>query len=266
MPDNAVMPPDKVFLVPKMPMDELRAWEKLYGFKELTVTEKGINFHYHSRPYPYQGLLYPEAVEANNIMKRVLIGLARMAVPPTPTNALTQFGRLADYLYTQHYLHLRYHNTFCRELFEFIYRFLRRLGFDFELSYQTGRRGATLLEYENGYKFRVQDLFTETSKEKLMENPRKELKRLRKIYQQREKYKGEGIEKSFVIVFEALRLLLLIPLVKTAFKFALADSEFKNFQFDKIDKYWADRFDSYDFGGEPYSIRQLKQGFKIYGF
>lgn len=256
-----VMPPDKVFLQRRLPLSEVRAWETLYGFKEFSFGEKGFYSHYLGRP-KNKGLAYEQATEYNNIMKRLTIGMVRM-LKPTPTNILTQYKRLADYLYTPHYLHTRYYNDCSRELFELTYRFLRRLGFSFELSYGIGRIVATLLEYENGYRFRVEDLFSATTKEQLLANLRVELKRIEKIYLSREKNKGEGIETSFKMVFLFLRLLLLIPKVKRALKFALVDSEFKNFQLDEIDSYWANRFQDYDFGGEPYGVRQLKQGFKL---
>ncbi len=266
--DVAVMPPEKVFLNLKRPLEEVRVWDKLYGFKGFTYPEKGgIESNYHGRPHPLPLMLYPEAVEANNVMKRFTIGMVKMLKPQRhwTLNALTQYHRLASYQYYFHYLHIRYYNDCSRELMGFIYRLLRHLGFSFNLSYELGRDGATLLQYENGYLHRVQDLFTEMTKESLLANPRKELKRIGELYSQRENYKGEGVETSFRMVIAGLRFLLLIPKFKKAFKFALIDSEFKNFQFDEKSKYWADRFDAYDFGGETYNIRQLKQGFKLYG-
>ncbi len=256
-----VIPPDYIFLVPRKSIEEMMVTETIYGFTHFEFPKKGgILVHHLNRP-PIKGMFYPEAVKANNMIKRLSVTLVMM-LKPTPTNLLTQYRRLADGVLSHHYLHLRYYNDFDRELFELIYRFLRRFGFEFDLSYATGRIAATLLEYENRYRFTVEDLFTETSKEALMANPRKELKRLKKIYVARETYKDLGQRSK--ILFWLLRTLLLIPKVKRAFRFALRESEFKNLQFDELEKYWADRFGTYDFGGEPYAIRQLKQGFRFY--
>lgn len=269
MTDIPVMPPDKVFLNPKVPIGQMRVWEMLYGFKGFRLPEKGgIEADYVGRPKPYKGLVYPEAVEANNRIKRFIVFFIKMLVPRRNwlETALTQFHRMCEYQYHPHYLHGRYYNDCCREMMGFVFRLLRRLGFSFDLSYELGRDIATLLEYENGYLFRVEDLFTETSKEMLYDNPREAIKGLAYIYSKREQYKGEGIETTFKASFKLIRFLLLIPKFKKAFRFALAGSDFKNFQLDETSKYWADRFDAYDFSGEPYKIRQLKQGFKLYGF
>ena len=263
MPD--IMPPSKVFLNPRVSLGEARAWETLYGFERFSFPEYGFLAHYEGRP-PNKGMAYSEATEYNNIMKRVTIGLV-MCFRPTwhpIRNFLFQFKRFADYLYHFHYLHTRYYNDCSRELHQFVFSLVGRMRFGFELSYGFARIPATLLEYENGYRYRVEDLFSASSKEQLLANPRKELRRIRKIYQERELLKGEGIEQSFIMVFRLLNLLLLIPKFKKAFKFALVDSEFKNFQLDEIETYWANRFTEYNFGGMPYQIRQLKQGFNFY--
>ncbi len=262
-----VMPPDKVFLNTRRPLGDFRSWETLYGFKEFTFPEKGFLSHYHGRPFPNKGMAYSQATETNNILKRISIGLV-MCLKPTLhplKNILFQMRRLGDYLYTPHYLHTRYYSDCPQELMGFSFRMLRRLGFDFELSYGCARIPTTLLEYENGYRFRVQDIAGMTTKEQMMANPRKELKRIWKIYLGREQSRGENaVNDKFSMVFRILIFLLLIPKVKKAFRFALVDSDFEAFKLDEIDSYWADRFGDYNYGGEPKSVRQLKQGFKLY--
>ena len=262
-----VMPPDKVFLYPRRPLGEIRAWETLYGFKDFSFPETGFLAHYHGRPHPNKGMAYSAAVEANNIMKRIVIGLA-MCLKPTlhpVKNALYQFKRLADYLYAPHYLHTRYYTECSQELMQFIFALLAGVGFGFELSYSFARIPATVLQYENSYRFRFEDIAGMTTKAKLLANPRKELKRIEQIYRQRELSHGENsVGDKFIMIFRLLRLLLLIPSFKKAFRFALLDSNFKNFQPDTIESYWADRFNDYNYGGETRQERQLKQAFKIY--
>ncbi len=265
-----VMPPDKVFLNPRIHLDQRRAWERMYGFKEFSFPEKGgFLTHYHDRPFPIKGLVYTDSLEANNTMKRIVIGLA-MCLKPTRNpieNSLFQFKRLADYLYSPHYYHTRYYNDCSRELMQFTYALLGRLGFGFDLSYGFARIPAQLLEGENSYRFRLEDIFGMTTKKALLANPRKELKRIEKIYLQRDLSTGENsVTDKFKMVFRLLKFLLLFPNFKKAFRFALVDSKFENFKLDEIESYWADRFNDYNYGGEPRQIRQLKQGFKIYGF
>lgn len=265
-----ILPPDKVFLNPRVhDLGQLRKWETFYTFKEFSFpSQGGYLAHYHDKAHPLKGFPYTSILEANNTAKRLTIGLVMMLKPTWHPieNALFQYQRLADYLYTPHYLHERYYNDCSREVFGFVFRFLRKLSFDFQLSYGIGRIVATLLEYEHVYRFRWEDIFSETTKEKLLANPRKELKRLEQVYLSRENYVGENAVSGRVkMTFMLLRFLLLVPSIRKAFKFSLRESEFKNFQFDEIEKYWADRFSGYDYGGEPYQIRQLKQGFNLYG-
>ncbi len=264
---NDVMPPDKVFLNIRQPLGQMRAWETLYGFKEFSFPEKGgILAYYNGRPLPNKGMVYTEAVEANNVFKRIAIGLV-MCLKPTwhpLKNILHQIYRLADYLYYPHWLHIRYYNDCSRELHQFTFTLLLRIGFGFDLSYRFARIPSQLLEGENSYRFRWEDIMAMTTKEKLLQNPRSELKRIEKIYLQREvQQQNNEVINKFKMVFGLLRLLLLIPKFKKAFRFALVDSQFENFQLDSIDSYWANRFTDYNYGGEIQQIRQLKQGFKL---
>ncbi len=247
----------------------MRAWETLYGFEEFTYPEKGgFLAHYHGRPFPNKGMAYSQATETNNIIKRIVTGLI-LCFKPTlhpVENFLSQFRRLADYLYIPHYLHTRYYNDCSRELFQFVFMWLRRLGFKFELAYGCARIPATLLEYENSYRFRVQDIAGIFNLKALLENPRKEIKRVEKIYYIREHSHGaSSVADKYKMVFLFLKLALLIPNIKKAFKFALVGSEFENFKLDKADLYWANRFNDYDYNGERREERQLKQAFQIYG-
>jgi len=262
------MPPDFVFLNPKKPLSELRVWETYYGFKSFSFPEKGgILAYYEGRPVPNKGMSYSQSTETNNIMKRISIGMV-MCLKPTwhwPSNILTQIKRLADYLYAPHYLHTRYYNDCSRELFQFTFALLRKLGFGFDLSYGFARIPAQLLEGENTYRFRFEDIAMMTTKDRLLANSRKELKRIEKLYLGRDTAQGENtVTDKFKMVFRLLNLALLFPPFKKAFRFALVDSEFENFQLDEIDEVWANRFNDYDYGGEPRNIRQLKQAFKFY--
>src|SRR5258708_3425339 len=231
---NDIMPPAKVFLYPRKPLGELRAWETLYGFKEFTFPEKGgFLAHYYGRPMPNKGMAYSIGTETNNIAKRIVIGLI-MCFKPTLhplKNILYQIKRLADYLYLPHYFHTRYYNDCSRELFQFTYTFLARLGFGFDLSYGFARIPTHIFEAENSYRFRFEDIAGMTTKAKLLANPRKEIKRIQQIYLQRDSSQGENsVTDKFSTIFKLLRFALLIPQFKKAFKFALVDSDFKSFQ------------------------------------
>ena len=72
------------------------------------------------------------------------------------------------------------------ELQGIIYGFLAYSGISTPIAKQTAYIFGEIFEYDNAYRFRVQDLFTESSKELLTKNPIKEIRRLLKIYMSRE--------------------------------------------------------------------------------
>lgn len=261
-----ILPPDKVFLNPKKPLSEMRAWETYYGFEKFTYPELGFLSHYQGRPYPNKGMTYTEATEANNMVKRAVIGLA-MCLKPTwhpIRNCEVQLKRFLDYLYVPHYLHWRFYADSTRELFSASYMMMRKLSSQ-EKAYWWARIPATLLEYENSYRFRFQDICSIMDKEVLKKNPRRELKRVQKIYLAREKGSGDNtVTDKFKMVFRLLRVLLLVPRFKKAFQFAVANCDFEKFKLDEADQYWANRFNDYLYGGKSREERQLKQAFKIY--
>jgi len=94
---------------------------------------------------------------------------------------------------------------------------------------------AHCLQYDNAYRFRLQLLASETSKEALLRNPRKELALLLSNLKKRE---SQNIYVKFERVFGIARTLLLLPPFRSAFKKLLKSLDFDKIQLDEADYYW----------------------------
>ena len=110
-----------------------------------------------------------------------------------------------------------------------------------------------IIDIDSAYRYRLEDLLSETTKELLLKQPRKEIKRLIKLNAEREpKHVGLKLKMvaNFILVF------LLIPAFKNKFKQVIATCEFKNLQFDQADYYWAMMNKDYNYTGRSYEERQ----------
>lgn len=249
-----VLPPDVIFEESRIPLEKAQGGYGITNWKEtVTPPEGGLFAYYRDEPYPRKGHPYPESVEANNIVKKITIGLfVSLAVPEIILPAfgflllpwkrkikwlekiLFNYCRVADYTLRLYYMKRQYYNGFAQELWNLTYYFLKHLGISSDLAYRCGKIVANMFELEDAYRARVQDIFSELSIENL-NNPRKEVNRLVKIYLSRE---GEGIQERFVSVAKILSYLLLIPRFKRIFVNTLKQANISKLRFDEIDIYW----------------------------
>lgn len=275
-----VYPPNEVFhLHPNRSFEEKKRQkgevEGTNWYKTVCRLSGGMYSYYENEPYPRKGHVYPEAVSVNNIVKRLFVGLMMITfIILNPLNwfkpikllenILTHLTRLADSIYQSiekvPYLQKIWYKNCGRELWDFLYFFLKGIGINAEVSYNTGKMLATSIEYDDAYQYRIEDIFTETSKEALVKNPRKEVKRLKQIYLKRERLNNSvvGVNTKFRMIFNLLSLALLIPKINKAFKFAISELKFSNLQLDDESRYYCLNRRDYDFFGAPVETR-LKQ-------
>jgi hypothetical protein len=212
--------------------------------------------------YPEKGYPDPNAVGANNIAKRVLMGYVSFFANPAVimgmfgilflpfsknVNIIRRFvdncHNMMRTLQDPYYLEeIRYSNP-CREIRKMAKEFLLALG----IKSSFPKDIAHLIEYDTAYRYRIEDILSETTKEKLLKNPRKEIKRLAEIFKQREP-KGHLFQK-FNYFSSLARLALLHPKIKRAFKKALEVVDFKQMQLDEADRYHVLKYSGYDFLG-----------------
>ena len=107
----------------------------------------------------------------------------------------------------------------------FISTFLQNIGIRKEVAVESSKIVSVFIDYDNAYRWREMDIISETTEEKLIENPIKECKRLLAIWKKRDVpsiyNKGKFLEYAVYI--------LLIPKYKKAFiKTIKEDMEIEN--------------------------------------
>ena len=165
-----------------------------------------------NHPYPIKGVPTVELVEKANEIKKAIktFNIANIRLPRA------------------------YLGSFAKEIQKLAYR----LTSDPTKAYAI----AFVLEYDQAYRFRLQDLFTATTKEKL-KNPL-EILRLRKLHKQRDK--GNHVHRKLNLFFIALFFYAMLP----RWRKAIAQADFSRLQFDEGDLYWAAQKTDYDYRGK----------------
>jgi hypothetical protein len=249
-----------------------------YTEKVTYPPEGGILMKYKDVPYLRQGFVFPEALDnVNNLKKLTVFFLALLkgkGIKERIGNGLAHYCWIAEWMFywynpnTQKlstiYLAENRYRQSVRELIKLINNFIDNLGIKVEApeigKRDFGRAIGTMLEYDNAYHWRMEDIFTETTKELLIKNPRKELTRLLAIYKQREK---QGIDFKAEQVVKLLRFILLIPSVKKAFRKAVQSVDISKMATTNApagsdkpsDRYFQMIYSGYDFEGKPLEER-----------
>lgn len=157
--------------------------------------------------------------------------------------ALESFVRFGMKAISPHLLKDYCLTDFSREFKKAIKLFLDRIGFE---SVEEETEGcatilANIMDYDNLYRLRVQDVLSETNKDRLLKRPIREINRLSKIIKQRE---GKDcavrvvIHYKFKIFVLALSFALLFPKIRRVFESVIQETDFTKLQYDEIDIYW----------------------------
>jgi len=243
--------------------------------------EGGMLMKYKDVPYFRQGFVFPEAMDAISNLKRVTtLFLAvlkgkkgRGLIKGRIEAGLAHYCWLADWMFQWYdpnskklrmiYLGENKYRQSVRELIKLINGFLDNLKIE-AVTDGVGKRNVgrvigTLIEFDNAYHWRMEDIFSETTKEKLLANPRRELLRLIDIYEQRER---AGIQFKVAPIKKAIKYLFLIPKIKRAFKEAVRNVDIEKMGITKgakgemNDSYFTMNYGDYDFQGKPIEERQ----------
>lgn len=245
---------------------------RVYITEKVEYPENGIYMKYKDVPYLRQGFIYPEAVDNINNLKRVTVMLLSIVkgkgIKGRIGTFLAHYCKLADWMFAFYepntgkirriYLKENRYRTSVRELILLINRFISNLGinvieFEGATPWDFGRVIGTMIEYDNAYHWRMEDIFSETTKQQLVKDPRKELQRLLTIYKERER---SNIEFKAEAIIKVLRYLLLIPSVKKAFRNAVESIEVENLKMLKDESYFTMNYEGYEFQGKTLEERQ----------
>ena len=166
---------------------------------------------------------------------------------------LEEFNSFSMGTMTHIYLQdIRYQKP-CREIRKFIEVFMSELGF-VGVAIDFARNVVTLLEYDNAYLLRLQDLANETSKEQILKDPVGELKRLLKILQARDPDRPKLVAKAEKLLF-ILKVGMWIPSFRKAFVKAMDAIDFDNIKMDECDIHEVLTWKGYDFLGRTFEDR-----------
>lgn len=252
--------------------------KKVYVFDHVEYPDdQAILAYYVGMKYPVKGLPYEEACNAVNIVKRMamvytafankdmLLPALGFALLPYKrklrqlSRMLETFVRLAEWPLTPYYLKEQYYCKTAKELLYLVRTFLTKLGIDEQLANRVGQVVAMFMEYDNAYRYRVQDILSETTKERLLKHPITELKRLIAIFNEREQSTELAtVGGKFNAVFRMLSFAFYHPKFKAAFTDALQASQFSNLQFDEADRHHCLNRNDYQFFGQTIEQRMAE--------
>lgn len=227
----------------------------------------GIKRYFVGAKYPMKGFPTPEAIWSCNIIKRMVVMMIRFPILllfVNKTKLLQYFNEISFKVMKQHFLSLHYLTPVARELHFIVKTFMTSYGFDKDLAYQTAVVVSHLFEYDNAYRYRLQDLMSEVTHIGLAYKPHQTIKKLIQLVKERDGETG----KKLIRVFKLISLLLYIPKIRKTFEKTLQVTRLKDLQYDDADKYWTLIRNDYKYQGLTYEERIKKmdpipQGYKI---
>ncbi len=247
---------------------------------EIHPTKGYLTYHI-SFPYPEKGFKNDYIVQANNIPKRIVISWLRLLVHkwlfpfyllflvlprPWKMNVVNKFLKellnVVHFFYDNNgykqiwpqYLDLKAYGPLSRGLKKFGEVFLKSLGVEPNTADLLSFYGATMLEYDSAYVYMLEDLFSTTSKEKMLQNPRGETKKLIETFAERSPMRPKLVEK-FKDVGRFIDLILRVPSIKRAFKRGLQEINFEDLQLDEDDRWHVRNMGRYNFFGKSQEER-----------
>lgn len=165
----------------------------------------GIKVYVQGHTRPFNGLPTEGAVQAIAVIKKLLL--------------LRPF-KAAWIAMEPHILKPQYQQAITRELCTMF-------------PSKMGQLIAHVIEYDSAYRYRIQDLFNESSKQALLASPWKEIRRLVGISKRRDYEVAHAKIRHFAYIF---MVLLYIPSIRKAFQAC----DFTNLQLNENDRYWID--------------------------
>lgn len=223
-------------------------------------------------PYPYKGHPSPEPIYAINVSKRLTRVVIEsffhkdLALPFLAFALISRKKKLqvierliSGYCFScvssaqPYILGFEFMTKYGQEIEKFCSRLLTKFGVNEEIAKQFGMCFASQIDYDNAYWMKLGDAMAETTKEKMLENPRRELLKLAEVIKAREF--AEANAERFGKAIKAISFLLYIPRYKRIFREAIQESAFENFQFDDADRYHTLVYSDYRYQGKSLDER-----------
>lgn len=183
----------------------------------------GIQVFYRDAEFPKKGWPTDEAVSCINIAKRSLLFILTPALVFSSKSLLKRWAKFSAKVIAPHRRKVEYMTPISREI--------RAIGMG-----DISEVISWIIEYDDAYRFRLQDICSETDKETLMKRPFREIRRLAQIVYDREQ--NLRLKADIIRLKKVATLALLLPPVRKLLRNILKNMDFKNMQYDEADKYW----------------------------
>ena len=235
---------------------------------------QGVNLWYKGCPYPrrvYYNLdwqpNHPSRIlnALGNVKKCIflLASFDKLAFPRTLSVKkyeafLWKFSMLADWNLSEFYITDKDYSVPVWEIGQYIKHFLVNLGFSQEIAVKVAQMAMMILEFDNAYRYRLQDLCGTIMKKELLNSPISTLKKIMRINSTRETYwtDVDGVSaKSKIHKLKILAYLLYIPKVRKAFKKAIQAIDLEKIKFNDNDRFHLSFWKGYEFEGKTFDQR-----------
>ena len=256
--DAMAIPASQNEIIPQLDMSK--------GFNGVTYPETGGQYVWHlGREHPRKGHVYPEALQDCYYPKRIFVNFLMVLASKDMIPFFIVFGLLSKKwkgkilerfidayvsishdILKDHFLHPQFNTDICRELGQPIMTFLVELGVDKLKAAKMSLIFITMLEYDMAYRLRIEDLLSETTKEKLLADPVGEVQRLVKILAFRDPSRP-GLVDKFDRFARILKYGFFV--IRKPFRKALGPVDFAKLQLDETDRYQVRHWMGYNWFG-----------------
>lgn len=222
------------------------------------VEDFGMCIYYKGVPYVKKGFPTPEALYALNQVKKLLLEVTKTFKNPffligflvsNKTELCKSFNVIFDKIFGAHKMKEEF---MCRSAFNlanFVHSVLLDIGVEANVAREFAFNMAQIIEYDDAYRYRFQDLMQELDVELLRKNTSKEIKRLVQVFK----------ERSTNRVPEKLSSVLSVVTILSFFMSKKIDkhsSFLKQIAPDNHDRYWmCMRNDHYNYFGKSVEER-----------
>lgn len=240
--------------------------EATYGYVLDSIEiNNGMYMHVRDMEYPEKGFASTTDIFSINAVKKMMIEVFHLTKYLTPSllffalipfklkikvinSLLTSFNVVAFRIMSPCILQKQHLTPMAKELYKFCLTFLGEIGIRKDISEQFTEIFINIIHFDNAYRYRIQDLFNETTIGKL-NNPRKEFKRLINILGSREilyydkggtmvEAKNAYALSRFKMFGRLISILMWHPKVLKSYRTALKDMDIVKIQPDEADKFW----------------------------
>lgn len=239
--------PDEIFRYKDGEQDIVDEQRQVTIVKKV-VFDKGIFIYLDGAHYPQKGIATPEILFAFNLVKKHIIepikflnkwyfypGILIMAF--NINNILKIFNDMTWRYVRPHTLKSEFMTSATREFEWLLYVFLKKIGVSEENAEQFSITIASSIEFDNAYRLRFIDMWSEADKIRMIKNPRKELIELTKVMLDRS-VGDNSAQKKFYMIAKLFSMILIIPKYKKAFIESFKEIDLEKMRADKVDKYW----------------------------